>query len=102
MATLFSVWTTDNQYLGSCNAKCYNAKGERTRCICGGLNFGKGLKRAAENTLTLRWIYPHGSSRRIPVEDVIVRKHNALRTLAGQSLMPFLDPAANEDVNEQL
>lgn len=31
-----------------CNAKCYDAKGSRCSCCCGGRNHGKGLKAAIE------------------------------------------------------
>ena len=27
----------------SCNANCYNAKGDACTCICNGINHGKGL-----------------------------------------------------------
>jgi len=33
-----------------CDARCYNAHGARCKCICGGVNHGKGLERAIENT----------------------------------------------------
>jgi len=36
---------------GRCDAKCYNAKGKKCKCICGAINHGKGLKRAAKKTL---------------------------------------------------
>jgi len=31
-----------------CNAVCYDAKDEVCRCVCGGLNHGKGLQGALE------------------------------------------------------
>lgn len=36
--------------LDACDAACYMAKHQACRCICGGINHGVGLKRAAENT----------------------------------------------------
>ena len=33
-----------------CDARCYNAKGPKCRCICGGRNHGVGLQKAIENT----------------------------------------------------
>ena len=33
-----------------CDARCYNGKGHRCKCICGGKNHGAGLQTAAENT----------------------------------------------------
>ncbi|MBA7628826.1 hypothetical protein ES703_36322 [subsurface metagenome] len=35
---------------GRCDARCYNAKGPDCDCCCGGLNHGKGLQKAIENT----------------------------------------------------
>ena len=34
----------------TCNAKCYNAKGQVCACICEGTNHGVGMKGAIENT----------------------------------------------------
>lgn len=33
-----------------CDSRCYDAEGRRCRCICGGLNHGKGERRAIEST----------------------------------------------------
>lgn len=33
-----------------CDARCYNGKHARCKCICGGVNHGKGLEKAIENT----------------------------------------------------
>lgn len=33
----------------ACGGKCYNAKGDKCTCLCGGLNHGKGDKKAIEN-----------------------------------------------------
>lgn len=33
-----------------CDARCYNAQHSKCTCICGGMNHGKGLQKALENT----------------------------------------------------
>ena len=33
-----------------CDARCYNGRKTRCRCICGGHNHGKGLVKAVEDT----------------------------------------------------
>lgn len=33
----------------ACNARCYNARGTTCRCICGGMNHGKGEEAAMKN-----------------------------------------------------
>lgn len=33
-----------------CDKRCYDGKGSRCRCICGGNNHGKGLEKAVEET----------------------------------------------------
>jgi len=33
-----------------CDERCYDAKHETCVCVCGGLNHGRGLRRASENT----------------------------------------------------
>jgi len=49
MTTLISAHNGDG-CIGRCDARCYNAKGERCRCICGGRNHGVGREKAANNT----------------------------------------------------
>ena len=49
MATLISQ-TSSNGGTRRCDARCYNGHGARCKCICGGINHGKGLEQAAENT----------------------------------------------------
>jgi hypothetical protein len=39
--------------VAQCDARCYNAKGKRCTCCCGGLNHGVGLDKALENTRRL-------------------------------------------------
>lgn len=36
-----------------CDERCYNAKGKKCDCVCGGINHGKGLTRAIKNTIEL-------------------------------------------------
>jgi len=40
-----------------CDAKCYNAKHEKCKCICSGLNHGVGQKHAAKNSLEIKHLY---------------------------------------------
>ena len=41
---------THHGHTRRCDARCYNGKHARCRCICGGRNHGVGLKKALENT----------------------------------------------------
>ncbi len=47
--TLISVHNNEG-CVGRCDSKCYNATGPVCTCCCGGLNHGKGLQQAMENT----------------------------------------------------
>ncbi len=49
MATLISQ-TTSSGGTRRCDARCYNGKHARCKCICGGRNHGVGLEKALENT----------------------------------------------------
>ncbi len=49
MATLIAVYDSDG-CRGRCDARCYNAKRPKCTCICRGMNHGKGLAAAQENT----------------------------------------------------
>jgi hypothetical protein len=49
MTTLITVGNSSG-VVGRCDAKCYNAKGGRCKCVCGGANHGAGLAAAQENT----------------------------------------------------
>jgi hypothetical protein len=57
MTTLIAVYNSDG-CVGRCDAKCYNAKGDKCECICGGANHGVGLKQADANTQKMaeKWI----------------------------------------------
>jgi hypothetical protein len=37
---------SDSEGTRRCDAHCYNAKGEKCTCCCGGKNHGKGLQAA--------------------------------------------------------
>ena len=39
--------------IGRCDARCYDAKGDRCRCICGGRNHGVGLRKALDNAVDM-------------------------------------------------
>lgn len=49
MATLIIARKADGSLLGRCDAKCYNAKGLKCTCVCGGMNHGVGLNQAIDN-----------------------------------------------------
>ncbi|MBA7496736.1 hypothetical protein ES702_07345 [subsurface metagenome] len=34
----------------SCDAKCYNATGDKCTCVCGGMNHGQGVTTAIKKT----------------------------------------------------
>jgi len=50
MTTLITAEQLDGTRLGRCDANCYNAKTPHCRCICGGVNHGKGLEAALQTT----------------------------------------------------
>lgn len=50
MTTLIQAKAKDGRLAGRCDARCYNAKGKRCRCICKGANHGVGLNQAIHNT----------------------------------------------------
>lgn len=49
MTVLMSVHSSEGCE-GQCDGKCYNAKGGKCTCICGGKNHGVGLEQAIDNT----------------------------------------------------
>lgn len=51
MTTLISCGNSEGTR--NCDSKCYDAKGKKCVCCCGGLNHGVGLKQAQENTQQL-------------------------------------------------
>ena len=57
MATLIASYNYDG-CTGRCDAKCYNASHPKCECICRGINHGKGLQTAVDNTRELAdtWI----------------------------------------------
>lgn len=50
MTTLIQFRHKDGRLAGRCDAKCYNAKGLKCKCICGGRNHGVGINQAIHNT----------------------------------------------------
>lgn len=50
MTTLIECYSAQH---GRCDAKCYDATGPRCHCVCGGMNHGKGLELATEQTREL-------------------------------------------------
>lgn len=50
MATLILSKKLDGTISGRCDARCYNARGFKCKCICGGINHGKGRNQAIHNT----------------------------------------------------
>jgi hypothetical protein len=52
VTTLIHVGNSEGT-VGRCDAKCYGATHGACSCICGGINYSKGLDQARENTLTL-------------------------------------------------
>lgn len=48
MPTLMEYKTPDGKK-GRCDGRCYDARGRRCRCACGGRNHGVGLALAAKN-----------------------------------------------------
>lgn len=62
-----------------CDARCYNGKNPRCRCICGGHNHGKGLERAVEETRKRFDVFAEGNGIEL-----------------------FVKPAGGEDMNRSL
>lgn len=56
MTTLIT-WSTGTGQHFRCDAKCYNAKGQKCVCLCGGKNHGAGLKQAAKNVEEIAKVY---------------------------------------------
>lgn len=50
MTTIILRKNKDGAITGMCNARCYNAKGKKCHCVCGGDNHGKGINYAIMNT----------------------------------------------------
>lgn len=49
MTALLIARSKDGKSTRTCNARCYNAKGSKCRCICGGKNHGVGYSKALDN-----------------------------------------------------
>jgi hypothetical protein len=52
LATIISVYN-GNGFVGRCDAKCHEAKGDDCNCICGGAFHGVGSRIALEDRFTL-------------------------------------------------
>ena len=50
MTTLILRQNIQGQTKGRCDATCYHAKAIKCKCICGGINHGKGRNQAIDNT----------------------------------------------------
>jgi len=50
MTTIIIRKNKDGVVIGRCDARCYNAKGKKCHCVCGGDNHGKGLNAAIMQT----------------------------------------------------
>ena len=46
MTTIITHKNKDNKTTNRCDARCYNAKGKKCKCICAGHNHGKGINEA--------------------------------------------------------
>ena len=53
MASLMSTYSKQGHSIRSCNAICYDATKDDCKCICGGVNHGKGLEKAQKNTVEM-------------------------------------------------
>lgn len=51
MTTLIEVRDKDGHLTGRCDARCYNAKGPKCKCVCSALNHGVGLSEAKAWTI---------------------------------------------------
>lgn len=48
---IIQEYAQNKEKLRRCDAKCYNAKGKKCKCICGAINHGKGIDFAIQNAL---------------------------------------------------
>ena len=69
MATLIIVYGPEG-VLKRCDANCYDSRGTKCTCVCGGSNHGLGLEAAIENTTRhgRRLLYEHLQSMEPPPE----------------------------------
>lgn len=73
MATLIATYNSDG-CTGRCDAKCYNATHDKCDCICRGMNHGKGIDKARENTRELADKWAEQWEKEHPGESVSVTK----------------------------
>lgn len=50
MTTLIIAKQLDGTITGRCDARCHDATGATCKCICAGMNHGKGFTAAVRNT----------------------------------------------------
>ncbi len=74
MTVLITV-RNGQQMLGRCDATCYNAKGDRCRCICGGINHGVGELQAQYNLVDLPSVLEARILKRFPQTTTINFHH---------------------------
>ncbi|MCZ7544885.1 MAG: hypothetical protein M5R40_15785 [Anaerolineae bacterium] len=95
MTTLIAVYDSEG-CRGRCDARCYNAKGDKCTCVCGGMNHGAGPQRAMQNTQDLaeEWITRYSAEHDLQPTEVEVMGH---RTEAGKprqlSMLPLMGEA---------
>lgn len=58
MTTVLISRPRDGKTKRRCDARCYDAKGKKCTCICGGKNHGVGFEKALENSFDLRLFNP--------------------------------------------
>lgn len=52
MTTIMMLKNEDGKIIGRCDARCYNAKNKKCKCICEGYNHGKGINEAIKFTIS--------------------------------------------------
>ena len=75
MTTLIKRKKFSGPTTGRCDAKCYNAKSKKCKCVCLGLNHGKGLEKAQYMTAKNRDLI---LSKRRPGECFIIQLQTQL------------------------
>lgn len=97
MATLIAVYDSKG-CRGRCDARCYNAKGDKCTCICGGLNHGNGRAKAVENTRDLAETWVEEWEKKHP--DIKIERHKISDATKQQDLFdlePFTDNTRRDD-----
>jgi hypothetical protein len=71
MATLLAVIRPGEHRTQRCDARCYDAHEADCECVCSGMNHGKGLVVARENTRRLHWLWVANTRAKDPDIDSI-------------------------------